>query len=445
MPYYSRLFALHKIPPLMDYSCFVLIFTSIFLGSLSTYGAGFQLGEHSANAIGRALAGYGVVGDDASAVFFNPAGLVLLQRPTVQNGLFYVTGRFGFENQRSRQSLSGLSVPSRGIDDDGGRDGLAPSLYALAPLGERARVALGITAPFGLLTDYDADWVGRYHALRSELKTIDINPSFAYRVSRQLSLGAGVSVQYADATLSRAVFRGNQLADGFARVEGDDWSLGYDLGLMFEWDERTRFGAGYRSKVDHSLRGTRKLEGVPGQPSVIGGEAELNLPDTLYFGAYRRLNERLALSGGARWTHWSRFQETRIRFADGSPDELTVQNWEDSWTFSVGLDYAYHPHWTLRAGYGYDQTPVPSARFRTPRIPDNDRHWLSVGTSYRLNEKWDFSLGYSHVFVDTARIGTIVDLVPVNIAPTGTFTDTLIGEYDTPGADSIGAQLRYAF
>lgn len=254
-----------------------------------------------------------------------------------------------------------------------------------------------------------------------------------------------MSVQYADATLGRAVFRGNQLADGFARVQGDDWSLGYDLGLMFEWDERTRFGAGYRSKVDHTLRGTRKLEGVPGQPSVTGGEAELNLPDTLYLGAYRRLNERLALSGGARWTHWSRFRETRIRFADGSPDELTMQNWEDSWTFSVGLDYAYHPHWTLRAGYGYDQTPVPSARFRTPRIPDNDRHWLSVGTSYRLNEKWDFSVGYSHVFFDTARIESSVDLVPENIAPTSTFTDTLIGEYDTPGADSIGAQLRYAF
>ena len=134
---------------------------------------------------------------------------------------------------RAPGSLSRVSrAPSRGIDDDGGRDGLAPSLYGLAPLGERARVALGITAPFGLVTDYDADWVGRYHALRSELKPIDINPSFAYRVSRQLSLGAGVSVQYADATLSRAVFRvstpqsGNQLADGFARLEGDDWSVG---------------------------------------------------------------------------------------------------------------------------------------------------------------------------------------------------------------------------
>ncbi len=433
----------------LEYSRFV-VFVTLILGFSAAYGGGFQLGEHSANAIGRSLAGYGVVGDDASAVFFNPGGLVLLDRPTVQNGLFYITSRFEFENQGSRQSLAGLSAPSRGIDDDGGRDGLAPSLYALAPLGEHARVALGITAPFGLVTDYDADWVGRYHALRSELKTIDINPSFAYRVSRQLSLGAGVSVQYADATLSRAVFvfdpaSGNQLADGLARVEGDDWSVGYDLGLMFEWDQHTRFGAGYRSKVDHTLRGTRNLEGVPGQPSVIAGEAELNLPDTLYLGAYRRLNERLALTGGARWTHWSRFQETRIRFVDGGPDEVTVQNWEDSWTFSVGLDYVCYPHWTLRAGYGYDQTPVPSARFRTPRIPDNDRHWLSVGASYRPNETWNFSFGYSHVFVDSARIENTIDLVPANIAPSGSFTDTLIGEYDTPGSDSIGAQLVYAF
>ncbi|MGH8604506.1 MAG: OmpP1/FadL family transporter, partial [Gammaproteobacteria bacterium] len=253
-------------------------FVTLILKFSAAYGAGFQLGEHSANAIGRSLAGYGVIGDDASAVFFNPAGLVLLDRPTVQNGLFYITSGFEFENQGSRQSLAGLSAPSRGIDDDGGRDGLAPSLYALAPLWERVRVALGITAPFGLVTDYDADWVGRYHALRSELKTIDINPSVAYRLSGQLSLGAGVSVQYADATLSRAVFvfdpaSGNPLADGLARVEGDDWSVGYDLGLMFEWDQHTRFGAGYRSKVDHTLRGTRKLEGVPAQSSVIGGEA----------------------------------------------------------------------------------------------------------------------------------------------------------------------------
>ncbi|MGH8581138.1 MAG: OmpP1/FadL family transporter [Gammaproteobacteria bacterium] len=228
-------------------------------------------------------------------------------------------------------------------------------------------------------------------------------------------------------------------------MEGDNWNVGYDLGLMFEWDKHTRFGAGYRSKVDHTLRGTRKLEGVPGQPRVIAGEAELNLPDTLYLGAYRRLNERLMLTGGARWTRWSRFQETRIRFADGSPDEVTVQNWDDSWTFSVGLDYVCYPHWTLRAGYGYDQTPVPSARFRNPRIPDNDRHWLSVGASYRPNETWNFDFGYSHVFVDSARIENTVDLVPANIAPSGTFTDTLIGEYDTSGSDSIGAQLVYAF
>lgn len=145
------------------------------------------------------------------------------------------------------------------------------------------------------------------------------------------------------------------------------------------------------------------------------------------------------------WTNWSRFDEIRIRFADGSPDDVTAQNWEDSWTFALGVDYRYNPDWTFRAGYSFDETPVPSKQFRTPSMPDNDNHWLAAGASYKYRKNLVLDLGYTHVFYEDAEIENTINLVSSNLAPLGTFTSTLVGEFESASADVVGAQLRYSF
>ncbi|MFH0352104.1 MAG: OmpP1/FadL family transporter [Chromatiales bacterium] len=423
----------------------VLWVTSLLMFSSSVLCGGFQISVQTVPGIGRAAAGYGLVGDDASAIFYNPAAMTLLKDTQIQGGLFYVTTSSEFENQGSTLRILGQTVPTGGANRDGGTDGPIAATYLVTDPAERFRLGLGITTPFGFVTDYKSDWVGRYHALRSELKTIDINPSFAFRLNDYFSIGGGISVQHADATLSRAVFTGLQLPDGFVRVRGKDWGLGYDVGAMYEASQITRFGVGFRSTIEQTFDGIRKLEGVPGLSGTVGAKARLKLPETLYIGAYHQFHPQWALTAGIRWTNWSRFDEIRIRFADSGPDDVTPQNWEDSWTFALGVDYRYNPDWTFRAGYSFDETPVRSKQFRTPRIPDNDNHWLAVGASYTYQENLVLDLGYTHVFYEDAEIENTINLVSSNLAPLGTFSSTLVGDFESASVDVVGAQLRYSF
>ena len=184
------------------------------------------------------------------------------------------------------------------------------------------------------------------------------------------------------------------------------------------------------------------VKNVPGFSGTTPGSADLRLPDTIDLGLYKRFNEQWAVMAGARWTQWSRFDELRISFADGRPDEVTQENWNDSWAFSLGASYDYQPSWTFRVGYAYDQTPIPSPEYRTPRIPTNSRQWLSVGASYRPNRNLSLDVGYAHLFFQDA---TLVNTITLAHTPTLVVTDTLQGNYNSSSADIVGVQFSWSF
>lgn len=424
----------------------VLSLAGLLAAGSQAHAAGFQLTEQSVTGLGRAFAGASLVADDLSAAFYNPADMMLLDAGTqVQAGVTFISVESEFHDRGSFQSLptpSGrVSVPSRGLaDDDGGTDNFVPNLYAVTDLDERIRVGLAITVPFGLRTEYADNWVGRYHALESELKTIDISPSIAYRVNEQFSIGAGVSFQYAEATLSQAIFTGTP-EDGKVEITADDWGFGFNLGATYELSRDTRFGLSYRSKVKQTAEGDRELSGVGPLSGTVGAEATVELPETVYLTAYHRFDPNWSLLGTARWTKWSRFDELRIKFDNGSPDAVTVENWDDTWFFSLGVQYAYSPDLTLRAGVAYDNAAVPDAEHRTPRIPDTDRTWLALGASYKPSQNLSLDVGYAHLF------GEDVDMrntLPIARTAGGAVLDTLIGEFEG-STDILGAQLTYRF
>lgn len=419
------------------------------------HAAGFQISEQSVNGLGRAFAGYGVVGDDASAIFYNPAGMTLLKGIQAEAGIHYILPHGEFEDDGSSQTLFTMAPPTgfstfatQGKDkDSGGEDALVPNVYFSMPLTDRARIGLGITAPFGLRTEYDKDWIGRFHGVESELKTFDINPAIAYRLNDSFSIGAGFSAQYADATLSRAVFLGstNPDDDGFAEVTADDWGFGFNFGVMYEYDANTRLGIGYRSKVRQKAEGERDLRNVPGRSGKVDARATVNLPETIHIGGYHRFNDMFALALGARWTKWSRFDELRIKFEDGSPDEVTEQNWKDVWMLNAGLIFDLNSQLSFDVGYSYEQTPVRNKEFRTPRIPDSKRNWVTLGATYQPIQSLSVEFGYAHIFFNDAKIDNTIDLVPSTTAPSGTFTDNLVGEYESPSTDIFSAQVIYQF
>ena len=411
----------------------------LVLTSGDAYSGGFQLTEQSVTGLGRAFSGFGVVGDDASAIFYNPAGMTLLEGNQAQASLFYINTTARFRNEGSTQTFLGTIVPSRGPDKDGGTDGLVPAAFLSHELNDSWTIGLGVATPYGLKVDYDNDWVGRYHAKESELITVDINPSIGYRFSDELSVGAGFSVQYADATLSQAVFTGPQSRDGRAKVTADDWGSGFNFGAMYEFSPDTRIGVSYRSKIEQNLDGRLKVTRLP-RPfrTNTRAKAKIDLPETVYVGAYSRLFEKWEITGGARWTRWDRFDEVRIRFSDGRPDAVTDHDWDNSWMVNAGLGYQLSHAWTFRVGYAFDQSPIPNNSHRTPRIPGNDRHWASFGGSYEPTENLSLTFGYTHIFVRNADLNRTIDLAPG-------ITDTLVGKYPNSSVDILGLELNYRF
>lgn len=429
---------------LARYSASLIGISGIFLLVDLAEGAGFQISETTATGLGRAFAGAGVAGDDASDMFYNPAGLMLAQDREFQLGAGVISAQAKFRNAGSSQTIGGATtVPSRGPNADGGEDAVVPDFYYAFPRTGDFRVGLNVNAPFGLSTRYPSGWVGRYHALKSELNTVDINPSVGWAINPQWSAGAGLSAQYADAILSQAVFTGFGSPDGKATVDGNDWGFGFNLGVMYQPSADTHFGLGFRSHVKQEIDGDLAVR-LPNGATLpkVGASATLDLPETVYLSGMTRLTDNLELLATARWTNWSRFDELRIRFADGRPDSVTDESWDDTWTLSLGLAYTLNPTWALRAGYAYDQSPVPDSAHRTPRIPDTDRNWLTVGASFRPSPKVSVDFGYAHLF---GKDGGIRNTVPIASSAAGVVTDTLAGTVESPRADIIGLQVHYRF
>lgn len=384
--------------------------------------AGFALIEQNASGLGNAYAGQAAAATDASTIFFNPAGMTYLpDRQVVMAGhLILPQARF-----------SGSSNIGGGNGGDAGGLAFVPNAYFAFRLTPDVHLGVGVNAPFGLKTEYDPDWKGRTQAIESEIKTININPSIAWKASESLSLGAGLSLQYAEATLSNSAN-----GAGIATVHGDDFGWGFNLGLLWQPSTATRVGLDYRSEVEHTLEG----EVVFSVAAIANGPvtADATLPDSASLSLFHKLNPKWDLLGDVTWTGWSNFRELRIVRNGGVTLAETPQNWSNAYRYSVGVNYHLNDKMTLRGGLAFDETPTSDV-FRTARIPDEDRTWVTFGMQYRMSEKMVLDFGYAHIFVKDARIDKTEDsnlppVTPVNLS----------GTYEA-SVDILSAQLTLNF
>ncbi len=391
--------------------------------------AGFSLIEESASGMGNAFAGGAASAEDASTVFFNPAGMTRLSGSQLSLVLHAIKPTAEFSNTAS---VAAAGRPLGGNGGDAGNWTPVPNFYYVTELSQNLRAGLGISSPFGLKTEYDPSWMGRFQAIKSDLKTININPALAYKINDQLSIGAGLNAQYISAELTNAVYLGAG-PEGQAKVKGDDWSVGYNLGVLYELNPATRFGLAYRSDVRHKLEGDVTFTGVPAPNGPIS--AEITLPETVSLSGFHQINPQWAMMGDITWTRWSRFQELRIVRNTGiTVGQPTIENWDDTYRFALGASYQQSKQLKLRGGIAYDQSPVSDA-YRTARIPDADRTWLTVGATYQLSAKSSMDFGYAHIFVANATINNN------NPSPT---PGKLVGSYDN-SVDILSAQFNYRF
>jgi long-chain fatty acid transport protein len=426
-----------------------------------SYASGFALLEQSASRLGTAFAGTGAAADDATTMFFNPAGLVYLgeAQALLIPSAVEITSEF-----HDRGSTAGLGQPLGNNGGDAGGWNFVPSAYASTPIGsaEKWAIGIGLNAPFGLKTEYDDGWVGRFQALKSEIKTINVNPTIAYRVSDAVALGFGVSYQRIDAELTNAVnytpvvLQASGLVvpglEGDARVEGDDTGWGFNVGAMFELSPATRIGIAYRSSIDYEVAGTATFQpatsasgtvnaiisavSAPGGPLADGPVVvDLELPDSALVSLYQRIGDRFELLADVAWTGWSSVQELRVVREGGTTLSVTPELWDDTWRFALGGAFAYTSKLKFRAGVAYDQTPVSDAT-RTPRLPDVNRFWLAIGTHWQQSEMISMDFAYAHLFSDD---------VPLN--QTGgnpLLYGSLVGEQSSD-IDIVGVQVNVRF
>lgn len=413
----------------------------------STYAAGFMLTEQSASSLGRAYAGAGVDGSDISGVFYNPATMTLHPGTQIQAGFVAI----------------GLDLDYKGNDGttENGRANTQPIPfgYISHQATDNVWVGLAMTVPFGMGTEYDDNWSLASRGISAQVLTFDFNPNVAWKLSEKVSLGAGMSVQYAAADLK---MRDNlpglpQTVDG--EIDADSWAWGFNVGMMWTPADNLRFGLSYRSKVNHHAKGDFTVSNLRQGNMAITGDnltgaltnptlgalwgkhdaaVSLSTPAWLMATAAWDVNDLLSLYATFRWTDWSSFKDLDISYSVGQVTKTNnVHNaWKDTYLVSLGADMRFYDWWTMRAGIGYETSAVDEAQYRTAIIPDADRLWLALGSSFKVAK--DFQLDVSAAWLH--GIGER-DLYTNYKCEGG----VKAGRFDTLDAYLLGVQMVYKF
>jgi long-chain fatty acid transport protein len=415
----------------------VAVATAVAVGPTTAWPAGFMLFEQSARGLGSAFAGEAAAAEDASTIYYNPAGLGWVPGTQLVSAGFAIIPAATFDDGGSHvnRALGGGRLRG-GEGGDAGGLALVPAIFVAHELGDGFHLGLGVSAPFGLETRYDHGWIGRYHAISSRLETTNVNPTIAYRPTDWLAIGVGADIDYAKARLTNAIDLGGvceifgaraglppgactalgfppQSTDGVVKVSGDDWGAGFNAGVMVAPWRTTRIGLAYRSSIEHELKG-RATFFLPKKAAILrrasgalvdtGGSAAVELPERVSLAAFHEITSRWAVMADVTWTRWSRFDELVFRFENPKqPTIVQPEGWRDSFRYAIGLRYAPIPALGLRLGLAYDESAIPDAEHRTPRIPDADRVWLASGVAWRPTDRLRFDVGYAHLFaLDTS-------------------------------------------
>lgn len=416
------------------------------------HASGFQLKENSVKAMGRAFAGSGVAKGDASVVVNNPATMTSFEGTTIQADVTVIDLNAEFNGGGfAGVGLGPLTAPlSGGEGGDIGEPTPVPAMSFIHKFDNGLALGAMVSAPFGLKTEYDRNWRGRYSSTLSEVKTVDLTVSLAYDiVPDRFSVGAGLVYERAEATLNNAIDFGTlglsaslpgftpQSADGSVSVQGDDTGIGYIFGVNFRPTDTLTFGLSHRSEIDHDLRGTANftvptsfagaqaglaaLAANPAAPLTpaqraqlavlgngfrdTGATAPLTTPSVTSFSAAWQFNDNLALMADYAQTDWHSLRAVTVDFDNPfQPTSSEAFNWDDTRFWSIGADYKLSDKFTIRGGYAYDETPT-TIQTRTTRLPDEDRRWYSLGLTWNMSDNVEINASYTRIEPDTPKIG----------------------------------------
>jgi long-chain fatty acid transport protein len=430
-------------------------FSSLFILE-SSFAAGFQINELSPTIQATALADAATAAGDISGMAYNPATLATIHGTNIYLGGTALMPDVGYHNaQASVTSLRDRgSSPINGVNSEGN---VTPSVFipdayvgtSLFPelTHNNLKIGLGMNVPFGLETNYDSNWVGRYNALESKIQVINVFPTIAYQITPKLSAGASIDFENIDATLSNDISSdldifGHEVpvVTGNTSLSGNAWSVGYVLGLMYQLTPTTTLGADYHSGVNEQINGTAQISedvlNIWNLSQSSSGKVDLDLPATANFGISQQVGEKLTLMADTEWTQWDTIQGVNVNIA-GVGNYDTPLNYSNSWLYSLGAKYQFTPKFSLSGGMAYDATPT-NDEYRDARIPDTNRKWLTIGCNYAPTASLSLFATYEHIFMNDQSI----DLTQ---QPTSIVSPTHLSAEYTGYANIIAGGLNYIF
>jgi len=376
----------------------------------TAHAAGFMLTEQSAGALGRAYAGAGVDGTDLSGVYYNPATMVLHKGTAIQMGFVGIGLNLDYVGE------DGTTANGRN------KSQAIPHGYIVHQINDKAWFGLAMTVPFGMGTEYDNDWAGNEHGISATILTFDLNPNFAFKLSEKFSVGFGASIQYASADLKIRKDISDDLgalvSDASVRseIDADSIAWGWNVGMMWSPLENLRFGVSYRSKITHDAEGDLSIDQLRATTNVPGMDANTIAGILTANGAYGDMtgaatvtapawamasvawdvNDLVSLYGTFRWTDWSSFDELKID-GDGKMVSSIPNKWRDTYLGSLGMDLRLTDWWTLRGGIAYESSPIANPQYRTAIIPDADRWWFAIGSSFKWSDNFQTDISFAHL------------------------------------------------
>ncbi|AOP98054.1 long-chain fatty acid transporter FadL [Enterobacter roggenkampii] len=377
--------------------------------STSAWSAGFQLNEFSSSGLGRAYSGEGAIAEDAGNASRNPALIMMFDRPMFSAGAVFIDPDV---NISGRSPFSGASLKADNIAPTA----WVPNLHFVMPTDEHFGWGASVTSNYGLATEFNNNYPTGDYGGKTDLTTVNLNLSGAYRLNNSWSFGIGLNSVYADAKIER--YAGEQTAnlpknsDKIASMKGDEWAYGWNAGILYELDKDNRWGLTYRSDVKIDFEGDYKsgilsdVNGiVPGAGTTIPwgtsgqsvpGSLSLHLPEMWEISGYNRVTPHWAIHYSLTYTGWSQFQELRATDSNGQTLFYKDESFHDAYRIALGTTYYMNKNWTFRSGIAFDDSPVPADK-RSISIPDQDRLWLSTGVTYSVNRNISIDSGISYM------------------------------------------------
>jgi len=394
-----------------------VITTSTLFFSAHAFAGGFQLWEQDVSGLGDYHAGAAAEGNTAGSEFYNPATMTRIQKAQISFGAALIDLDINYSGVAT--STIG-TVPVNNASGD--TSNVVPNFHLVIPLPRRFTFGFGVTTPFGLSTDYPDVYAVSQLATKTQLETINLNPSLAYRINSHLSLGLGFDELY-----GKAVYDGNYdldpwhgsttntIYDYTNNLSG--WNDGYNAGALIEFNPATRVGLSYRSGITVKASGPSHSNVVPdaffypdvGVPINTTANASLSLPPTSIASIYHDFNARFSVMASAFYTQWSVFNKLVLNnIASPAYDigvhSLTVhEDFRNTWNLALGGKFHINRIYTIEAGFGHDQTPTQDFH-RDIRLPDASRYAASLGLNIHPCQNFWWDIGWTHFFMPSVKI-----------------------------------------